>query len=181
MSYSEDLRRRVVKFVQDGGSKAEASRVFDVGLRTVFRWVDAGLDAVCGKPGRKAGCGDKLDREALKSVLSKQPDLMLKELAAMFGVSKNAVFHACKTADLPRKKNRHLSRSKVRSLPPRRRGKREKGDFSRGCTKPRTKSVTSFLSTKQALSPKPIARMDDAPKACVCVVKNLQENAREPA
>jgi transposase len=113
MAYGMELRTRVIKFVQRGGGQSEAARLFDVSLSAVKAWLKMGLDATPLKPGRKKGQGDKLDREALKAVLARQPDLMLKELAAMFGVSKNAVFHACKTADLPRKKNHHLSGSKV--------------------------------------------------------------------
>jgi transposase len=113
MIYSEDLRTRVIKYVQSGGSKAEAARRFDVGLRTIFRWLDAGAGATSGKPGRKSGRGIRLDRTALKAVLAKQPDLMLKELAAMFGVSINAVHHACKTSGLVRKKNGGLRRGKA--------------------------------------------------------------------
>lgn len=113
MIYSEDLRTRVIKYVQRGGSKAEAARRFDIGLRTIYRWVDAGLGSVSGRPGRKAGRGVKLDRAALHAALAKQPDLMLKELARMFGVSINAVHHACKTNDLVRKKNGGIRGSKA--------------------------------------------------------------------
>jgi transposase len=113
MIYSEDLRTRVIKYVQRGGSKAEAARRFDIGLRTVYRWIDAGLGSVSGRPGRKSGRGVRLDRAALKAVLAKQPDMMLKELAHMFGVSINAVHHACKTSDLVRKKNGGVRRGKA--------------------------------------------------------------------
>lgn len=105
MSYGRDLRRRVVKYVLNGGSKAEAARHYEVGLRTVFRWVEDGLDVGAKKPGRKKGQGDKLDRVALKTVLEKTPDLMLKELAKLFDVSVSAVFYACKAEGLSRKKN----------------------------------------------------------------------------
>ncbi len=38
MTYSIDLRKRVVKFVKDGGSKAEASRRYEVSLWCVNDW-----------------------------------------------------------------------------------------------------------------------------------------------
>ena len=39
MTYSLDLRQRVVSFVEGGGSKSEASRVFRVGRNTVYSWL----------------------------------------------------------------------------------------------------------------------------------------------
>ena len=39
MTYSLDLRQRVVDFVKkNGGSKAEASRVYDVSIWCVYDW-----------------------------------------------------------------------------------------------------------------------------------------------
>lgn len=38
MTYSIDLRKRVVEFVQKGGSKAEASRRYQVSLWCVNDW-----------------------------------------------------------------------------------------------------------------------------------------------
>jgi putative transposase len=39
MSYSIDLRERVLAFIEEGGSKIEASRLFKVSCRTVFMWL----------------------------------------------------------------------------------------------------------------------------------------------
>jgi len=38
MTYSIDLRKSVVSYVDKGGSKAEVSRVFDVSLWAVNNW-----------------------------------------------------------------------------------------------------------------------------------------------
>ena len=38
MTYSIDLRKRVVEFVSEGGSKAEASRRYEVSLWCVDDW-----------------------------------------------------------------------------------------------------------------------------------------------
>src|SRR5271169_5778859 len=40
-AYALDLRERVVKFIQSGGSKAEAARRFELGRSTVYRYLDA--------------------------------------------------------------------------------------------------------------------------------------------
>ena len=39
MSYSVDLRKRVVSYVESGGSKSEAARRFEVSRKTVYNWL----------------------------------------------------------------------------------------------------------------------------------------------
>ena len=39
MSYSLDLRERVVAFVREGGGKAGAARRFSVSRKTVYNWL----------------------------------------------------------------------------------------------------------------------------------------------
>lgn len=113
MRVSKDIRVRVLRFIAGGGSKSEAARRFEVGLSSVKRWTALGKGWEPAKPGRTTGRGDKLDRVALKQALNKRPDLMLKELADMFGVSITAVHHACETMGLVRKKNGGLRGGKA--------------------------------------------------------------------
>ena len=37
-AYSLDFRKSVVTYIQNGGSKREASRVFRIGEDTIYRW-----------------------------------------------------------------------------------------------------------------------------------------------
>ncbi|MCJ2542790.1 IS630 transposase-related protein, partial [Thermostichus vulcanus] len=39
MSYSLDLRERVVKYVEEGGSPTEAAQLYDVSRATIYRWL----------------------------------------------------------------------------------------------------------------------------------------------
>ena len=39
MSYSVDLRKRVVNYIESGGSKSEAARRFEVSRKTVYNWL----------------------------------------------------------------------------------------------------------------------------------------------
>ena len=102
MSYSEDLRRRVVDYVRRGGSKAEAARRFDISLWCVKDWVKRGDDLTAGKPGSKGS--HKLDWQALQAALEKRDDATLEELAKQFNVSHNAVWYALKRLKIRRKK-----------------------------------------------------------------------------
>ncbi len=54
MRYSSDIRTWVIDFVYNGGSKAEAARRFQVGIRSVFYWLKQGRDYRPEKPGHDA-------------------------------------------------------------------------------------------------------------------------------
>ena len=104
MAYSEDLRKRVLRFVQQGGSKAEAARRYEVHLRTVFVWLAQGDQHQRGKPGPSTS--RKFSRDKLARLLAKHPDALLKELAQALDVqSINTISHALKQMGISRKKN----------------------------------------------------------------------------
>jgi hypothetical protein len=68
MTYSIDLRRRVVAFVTDGRSKSEASRRFSVSR--------------------------KLDEQALIAHVKANPLMLAKDRAAHFGVDPTSITRA---------------------------------------------------------------------------------------
>ncbi|NEP91083.1 MAG: helix-turn-helix domain-containing protein, partial [Okeania sp. SIO2C2] len=39
MSYSLDLRTRVIDYIEQGGSILSASRIYKVGRSTIYRWL----------------------------------------------------------------------------------------------------------------------------------------------
>jgi transposase len=90
-AYALDLRERVVKFLQAGGSKVEAARRFDLGRRTVYRYL-ARAKAGTLAPKTSWGQWRKLDPQKLSAHVKKHPDATLKELETFFGVSHNAVW-----------------------------------------------------------------------------------------
>jgi len=51
LAYSEDLRKRVVDFVEQGGSEAEAQRLFQVSEWCVYDWLKRGKNLKAAKPG----------------------------------------------------------------------------------------------------------------------------------
>jgi transposase len=104
MSYSEDLRWRVVRYVRQGGSKAQAARQFEVSLWCVKDWMQRGDHLTADKPGPRAG--HKLDWQALQAALKKRDDATLVELAEQFDVSHNAIWYALKRLQISRKKRR---------------------------------------------------------------------------
>ena len=90
-AYTLDLRERVVRFVNRGGTKAEAARRFALGRRTVYRYVAAAQTGTL-PPKTSWGHWRKLDPQKLQAYVTKHPDATLKELQTMFGVSYQAVW-----------------------------------------------------------------------------------------
>lgn len=108
MSYSEDLRRRVVDFVHQGGSKAEAARRFNVSRGRVYAWLSLPSDQLAArKPGPTGP--RKLDLQQLETLLLEQPDLLQKEMAQKLGVCDSTVHYARKRLKITRKKDSRLS------------------------------------------------------------------------
>jgi transposase len=90
-AYALDLRERVVKFIQSGGSKAEAARRFALARSSVYRYLAAAQKGAL-TPKTSWGHWRKLDPEKLQAHVQKHPDATLKELQTVFGVSHHAVW-----------------------------------------------------------------------------------------
>src|SRR5665213_2028008 len=99
MSYSVDLRERVVEYVSKGGSKAEAARIFVIGRDTIYRWLSA--DDLSPRPAKTRK--RKLDKAALAAHVRDYPDWVLRERAAHFGVRINSIWSALQTLRISKK------------------------------------------------------------------------------
>lgn len=87
MIYSIDLRCRVVNFVKAGGSKAEASRHFQVSKKTVFNWLNK-KDLMPVKVTTRKG---KINKEELIKFVEDNSDTTLFEVSEKFKVSIAAI------------------------------------------------------------------------------------------
>lgn len=102
MRYSTDLRKGVLDFVDAGGSKCEADRIFKVSRRTIYNGLAAEDPFACQKPGPKGPrC---IDEQALREDVANFPDATLAERAKHFGVSPNGIFYALARGNITRKK-----------------------------------------------------------------------------
>ena len=104
MSYSSDLRKRVLDFVHKGGSKAEASRTYNVSRTSIYNWLAAEDPLSCKKPGPQGP--HRLDYDALKQHVADFPDHTQMERATHFGVSKSCIWAALGKLNITRKKRR---------------------------------------------------------------------------
>lgn len=109
MTYSVDLRKRVVDFVERGGSKTKAAKQFKVSRWCVYNW----LSRETLEP-EKQGCPApwKLSPEALKAHVEAHPDAYQHERALDLGVSNYAIWYGLKRLKMSRKKNASVPRKK---------------------------------------------------------------------
>jgi transposase len=111
LSYSKDLRERVVNFVRSGGSKTEAVQRFSVSRAVIYIWLKS-EKLTPEKTGPKGH--SKLNVEKLKCLIQEKPDAYLDELAIALNVSGFTVWYGVKRLGISRKKNHALSRKKRR-------------------------------------------------------------------
>ena len=109
-AYALDLRERVVKFIQSGGSKAEAARRFALGRSSVYRYLAAGQAGTLA-PKTSWGHWRKLDPQKLQAHVKQHPDATLKELQTVFGVSHHAVWVRLRQIGFTLKKTHKISRA----------------------------------------------------------------------
>ncbi len=100
MPYSLDLRKRVINFVEQGGSISKAAQIYQVGRATIYRWLSRAELA----PTRVTRRQRKLDWEALRKDVEENPDSKLADRARKFGVRTNAIFYALTKMKITRKK-----------------------------------------------------------------------------
>ena len=102
MRYSIDLRQRVLKYIQEGGTKVSASQRFSVSRGVIYQWLKAEAPLTYQKPGPR---GPRLlDPSALKQHVLEFPDQTLSERGRHFQVSKSSVWYGLRKLGLTRKK-----------------------------------------------------------------------------
>ena len=105
MSYSLDLRKRVLDFLSNGGSKSEASHIYKVSRMCIYKWLVSAEDPLRReKPGPRGP--HRLDYTALGQHVADFPDHTQLERAAHFGVSKSCIHYALGKLNITRKKRR---------------------------------------------------------------------------
>ena len=109
MSYSLDLRERVVTHVESGSSRVSAAKFFNVGERTVRRWL--GLKKETGGLSPRShggGYPPKIDLSELKKSVDLNPNKTLSDLEEEFSASGASLWNALKKLQYTYKKNPSL-------------------------------------------------------------------------
>jgi transposase len=101
VTYSIDFRRKVLDTRQrEGLSLAKVAKRFGVGLTTVVSWqMRIEPKRTRNKP------TTKIDMEALRLDVERNPDTYQRERAIVFGISKTGMYHALRRLGVTFKKN----------------------------------------------------------------------------
>lgn len=104
MSYSIDLRKKVLEYLEKGGTVREASRLFTICRPTIYQWIrkkQAGSlkDAVPKRPWRK------IKPEEVIAFVEKHSDLTLTDYGNYFGIKASSMFNVFKRLKISRKKS----------------------------------------------------------------------------
>jgi len=105
-AYSLDLRERIVRFVEQGHSKAEAARFFNVCWRTVLRYCQKQEDGESLAPKPRPGRKKKFTDDALQQEVKAFPSATLKDYAKTLKASHVAVWKRLGKLKITRKKKR---------------------------------------------------------------------------
>jgi excisionase family DNA binding protein len=109
MPYSLDLRKKVVNYVEKGGSITEAAKVFGIGRTTIYRWLNR-KDLKATKVTHRQR---KLNWKALERDVKENPDAKLIERAKKFGVRPSAICYALKKIEITRKKKNFAIKKEI--------------------------------------------------------------------
>ena len=103
MTYGVDFRKKVVAFVRNGGGQREAARHYGISLWSVRDWlIRKDLQPQQkGVPRQR-----KLDKDDLRAHVRDNPDAILRERAAHFGVHVSSLGWAMHRLKLTHKKRR---------------------------------------------------------------------------
>jgi transposase len=88
MRISEDLRRRVIRAVEQGATRQAAAQRYGVGVASVYRWQ---RKLTASKPGPKS---PRVDTVKLAQHLEQHSDMYLTERAAVFGLTPSGMWRA---------------------------------------------------------------------------------------
>lgn len=106
MAYSIDLRQRALDFIENGGSKVEAAKLFNISREVIYKWLNASDPLAPQKTGPKGPrC---IDYEALTQHVQDFPDQTILERANHFGVSYYCIWYGLRKLGISRKKDTRL-------------------------------------------------------------------------
>ena len=114
MSYSKDLRERVVEYKQSGHTYEETHAIFKVAISTIQKWEKQQKETGSLEKKELHRGFRKIDPEKLKSYVAEHPDAYQSEMAREFGCSESGIRDALKRLKITRKKNDSLPGAKSR-------------------------------------------------------------------
>ena len=111
MSYSRDLRRRVIGYIEEGHTLAQAAAVFKVHVCSIIDWRKRYKATGDVKPKLLRPVNKKIVPEKLIAYVEAHPDAYLKEIVKEFGCHSSSVLTVLRKLGITRKKEHFLQRA----------------------------------------------------------------------
>jgi len=113
MTYSLDLRKRVLNYLEKGNTQEEASIIFDISPKTVTNWVKKNKENNLS-PKVRENKPRKIDNDQLIKYIKNNSDAYLREIAKEFSVTIQAIFYACKRLRITLKKRHKVIKNEMK-------------------------------------------------------------------
>ena len=94
-------------FINQGGSKREASKIFGIGEDTIYRWIRRDNKGELA-PKKRIKYPQKVDCEALLRYVKENPDHTLKEISQALQIGVKTAWKWLKRLNITRKKRQHF-------------------------------------------------------------------------
>jgi transposase len=104
-SYSQDLRERVIHYVDRGGDREAACEIFQIGIATLQRWLSQFRREGHIDPKPLGSRPWKLNHDAVVEYVNINNDATLQEVADHFGTVVSSIDYILRRRQITRKKN----------------------------------------------------------------------------
>lgn len=99
-------------FIDEGGSKVDACRIFKIGHNTIYLWIRQRKERGTVAPKARGKYKTRLlDDTKLSAHVKAHPDATLTEIAEVFSVSHVAIWKALRRLNITRKKKPFVPRT----------------------------------------------------------------------
>ncbi len=106
-AYSNDLRKRVIGFLEDGVSQSSTAQTFSISIITVKRWWKSYKSTKSYEPRQRVFDLSKLriiDYDKVAAYVEEHPDKTLKDLGKRFKTSDTAILYILRKLNITYKK-----------------------------------------------------------------------------
>ncbi|WP_417904510.1 helix-turn-helix domain-containing protein [Candidatus Tisiphia endosymbiont of Micropterix aruncella] len=112
--YSQDLREKVINYIEKGNSQISAAKIFDIHKNTINRWKVRKKKEGTILAKARLGFKSKVDKQQLEEFVKNNSNITLKDIGKKFGITGTQVGRILKKLGYSYKKNLQLFGSKCR-------------------------------------------------------------------
>lgn len=103
--YSEDLRKKVINYIEKGNSQRAAAKIFDIHKNTISRWKVRKRKEGTILAKARVGFKSKVDKQKLEEFVKSNPNVKLRDIGKEFGITGSQAGRILKKLGFSYKKN----------------------------------------------------------------------------